>query len=170
MKIKNRFSVFAITFLIVGLFFLGFTAVDASGVVIPAGCCTTEDGGGQCVACEDGDSCVTSEDFCESQGGFFTEGFICFDEGAGAICGVAKISDGCCVIEPNNCQDSVSSASCFLDFPGAEIWVRNESCINVPQCNAPRNVPTLSNWGMIALAAIFILVGVWAITRKKAAA
>lgn len=31
-------------------------------------------------------------------------------------------------------------------------------------------IPTLSNWGLIALTALFILVGIWAITRKKAEA
>ncbi len=34
----------------------------------------------------------------------------------------------------------------------------------------PLNIPTLSQWGMIAMAGIFILVGIWAISRKKAEA
>ena len=35
---------------------------------------------------------------------------------------------------------------------------------------SPRNIPTMSQWGMIGLALLLIVVGIWAITRKKATA
>jgi len=171
MKIKNRISIFTVTFLMVGLFFLVFTTMDASAGAAPpkVGCCTTEEGGGQCVGCAGDSSCLTSQNFCSSQDGFFDIG-ICFNTDDGAVCGAAKTTEGCCVIEPNHCVDAQSSEQCFGNNPDAEIWVNNESCVNVPQCNAARNVPTLSHWGLIALAGLFILVGIWAITRKKAEA
>ena len=35
---------------------------------------------------------------------------------------------------------------------------------------AQRSIPALSGWGLYALTGVFILVGVWAITRRKAQA
>ena len=36
--------------------------------------------------------------------------------------------------------------------------------------SGPRPIPTLSHWGLIAMAGILVLVGIWGITRKKAVA
>ncbi len=36
--------------------------------------------------------------------------------------------------------------------------------------SGPRPIPTLSQWGFIAMAGILVLVGIWGITRKKAEA
>lgn len=33
-----------------------------------------------------------------------------------------------------------------------------------------RNIPTMSQWGLIAMAGILVLIGIWGITRKKAEA
>jgi len=34
----------------------------------------------------------------------------------------------------------------------------------------PLNIPTLSQWGLIVMAGILVLIGIWGITRKKAEA
>lgn len=36
--------------------------------------------------------------------------------------------------------------------------------------SASRSIPALSDWGLLGLAAVFVLAGVWGITRKKAQA
>jgi exosortase sorting signal-containing protein len=170
MKIINRVSVFVVTFLMVGLFFLALTGNEASGVASPPGCCTTEMDGGVCAGCPGGESCLTSQEFCSSEGGFFSKG-VCFEDGEGAVCGVGVVTEGCCVVASDQCVDGVLADECFFgEFPDAELWVSGEACINVPQCSVVRNIPTLSQWGLIAMAGIFILVGIWAITRKKAEA
>lgn len=46
---------------------------------------------------------------------------------------------------------------------------RGRFIVNAPP-PGPLPIPTLSEWGLIAMAGLFILVGIWAITRKKAAA
>lgn len=134
-------------------------------------CCTTEQDGGQCVGCPEGAICTSTVDFCESEGGFLGLGNSCFNNPDGAQCGTAIESAGCCVLENGTCEDLGASDGCFLreGSPG-EIFVGGLSCSLVPQCTPTRNIPTMSNWGLLTLAAIIILVGVWGITRKKAQA
>lgn len=174
MKVKT--SLFITTLLLAGLFFLPLSAnMSNAGVAPPgppeptqkAGCCTTEDESGQCIGCPEGATCLTGQDFCESEEGFFAPGS-CFDDGGGATCENEFIGQGCCIVEPGSCADDVDAETCFTEVSLlSDQWVGNTSCSDIPRCTPTRNIPTMSNWGLIALAGIFILAGIWAITRKK---
>lgn len=173
MKSNTKVSTFVAAFIFACLIFsISSTDISkAEPIPIPApGCCTTQEDGGQCVGCPEGEECQASGNFCNAEGGFFSKG-TCFDDGGGAVCGDGTEDEGCCVIEAGSCSDDVNIESCFLGTPGGpELFVRGASCSVVPQCTVTRNIPTMSNWGLIALAGIFILVGIWAITKKKAEA
>ena len=171
MKIKTNLYIFIVSFLIAGFLFQTINTELAGAIAVVPGCCTTEEGGGECVACPEGDTCFASSTFCVGEDLFFSSVGACVDDGEGAMCVETEPVDGCCVIEPGNCVNEIDIESCFIgqsEFP--DIFVSGQSCGNVPQCIPTRNVPTLSNWGLIALAAVLVLVGIWAITRKKATA
>ncbi len=53
--------------------------------------------------------------------------------------------------------------------PGQDPELSEITCAFV-NLATPRPIPTLSQWGLMALAGIFILVGIWGISRKKAEA
>ena len=172
---KNQISIFIATFLIIGFFFLALPEKGFAGMDFMLGCCRTvdqpaNDPGGVCVGCQDA-GCFTSESFCESEGGFFIEGPICFEEGGeGARCGDSLITDGCCVTEQGVCFDDETAQECSGNIAGGEIWVSQTSCSEVPQCNDVSNVPTLSEWGLIAMAAILGFIGLFMVLRKKVTA
>lgn len=170
MTVKNNASLFIATLFLIGLLFPALSPDVAYGGFSAVGCCTTELEGGSCVACPEDENCVASQDFCESQDGFFDKGG-CRTVDGSAACGPIVQTDGCCVVEPGSCVDDIDTEACFLGLSGSpELWVSNTSCSEVPECTITRNIPTMSNWGLIALAAVFVMVGVWAITRKKAEA
>ena len=145
----------------------------AYGGIMPSleiGCCTTEEKGGQCVDCPNGETCVTSNFFCDDAGGFFSQG-ACSEDGGGATCQSAISREGCCVVQPGSCVDNLGVETClFGNDGGAGLWVSGQQCAAVPQCTLTRNIPTLSNWALIVTAGILVLVGIWGITRKKAEA
>ena len=176
MKVNTKITAFIAVFILTGLMFYVLNTNFAHGIAPPgppgqvAGCCTTADGGGQCVGCPEGGTCLSTGDFCESEGGFFEKGACSVVDGS-ASCGGAVAGTGCCVIEPGSCVSDISGDSCFSgEFSEVEIFVAGAACSEVPQCTITRNIPTMSNWGLIALAAVFVLAGIWAITRKKAQA
>ena len=75
MKLNTKVSILTASLLLAGLLFPLLSANVALGVPVPnIGCCTTEDGGGQCVGCPEGATCTSSEDFCNNENGFFDEG------------------------------------------------------------------------------------------------
>ena len=165
--VKNRISILIATFLIIGFFFLAFPEKGYSG--IPFGCCKTPDNGtSSCIGCESG--CATSQDFCNSQNGDFTDSFeICIDEG-GALCDPTNPQlPGCCIMESGDCMEDIEFQTCFDDreFMG-EIWF-DSTCAGVPQC-APAPIPTFNQWGLIVLAGILGIVGFMVIRRKKVSA
>ena len=173
MKVNSNVSIYTITLFALGLVFLVISAneVSAIGPVIEPGCCKTQEVGGQCIGCPEGDACFASSIYCEGEDGVFSSGGACIDEGEGAFCGKVETTDGCCVIEPGRCVDDTDIESCFLGTPGGpEIFASGASCFDIPRCTPTRNVPTLSNWALIATAAVLVLVGIWGITRKKAQA
>ena len=168
MKIKT--TLVLTTFLLVGLVFQLLNTNVAFGVGPVLGCCTTDGIGSQCVGCPEGEPCTSTSDYCDSQDGLFLKG-ACRDMGEGAQCVAVAEQEGCCVLENGACENLGASDGCFIreGSPG-EIFVGGVSCSLVPQCTPTRNIPTMSNWGLVALAAVIILVGVWGITRKKAQA
>jgi len=112
--IKNRFSLFIATFLIIGFFFLALPENGYSGLAMtPIGCCQLEGGGG-CADAEDGIRCTA--------GAFFPDQI---------------------------CNDATGQ------------------CIQ-PAINTP--IPTISEWGLIAMAGILGIVGFMVIRRRKVTA
>ena len=173
--IKNRLSLFIAAFLIVGFFFLALPEKGYSGgAFFDFGCCTTLEDGGDCVGCESG--CATSEAFCNEIGGNFDlspMSQICEDsppdQDADCIFKVVT-TPGCCLTDSDDCIES-SFVDCFDDVVVGEIWFDGVSCSEVPQCqivNTP--IPTLSEWGLIAIAAVLGVVGFMVIRRRKATA
>lgn len=138
------------------------------------GCCrsTAISPGGVCIACE-GQSCVTTSTLCDAEDGFFTPADICETTNDGAVCVAGPpIGLGCCVVPPQQqpeCIDGVGIESCILGENGA-VWVAGESCSNVSLCQEPiisRNVPTLTEWGLIALAGTLGIIGLIMVIRRN---
>ena len=173
MKLYNKASIFTVAFLTAAFLFPMLSVNVAHGGIMPilsTGCCTTLDGGGQCIDCPDGETCITTNFFCEDAGGFFEKG-ACSEVDGEATCESAISREGCCVIEPGSCVDNLDDGTCFFENEGgAELWVSGQQCAAVPQCTLTRNIPTLSNWALIVTAGILVLVGIWGITRKRAEA
>jgi len=157
-------STFVIAFLIIGFFFVALPEEGISSIA--DGCCIKD---GACAGCESG--CITTPDFCIDKGSTGEEG-VCFDEGLGpAICGHTDEQEGCCVLGPVNCVEDIGVVDCFRVQMG-DIWNPGDSCSEVPQCakvNTP--IPTLSQWGLITMAAILGVIGfIMVIRRRKATA
>jgi len=160
---KNRISLFVATFLIIGFFFLALPEKGFTGFTF--GCCIDPDAsGGICVGC--GSGCATSEGFCLDNGGILMDdGGVCRLK-TGAQCDSTPEDTGCCLISEGNCNDGQEVGSC--DGEGI-VWFEGDSCSNVPQC-APPAVPTLSEWGLIAMAGVLGIVGYLVIRRRKVTA
>ena len=169
MRIKTHVSIFILAIFTAGFLFTLSNADVARAMAVPYGCCTTEEKGGQCIGCPDGQACNTSEAYCIEEDGFFSFSTLCDDSGGDAICTSAQAEFGCCVVEPGSCVDDLNTDQCFFGFPETpQIWVPGQSCSAVPQCEVVRNIPTLSNWALIVTAGVLVLVGIWGITRKRA--
>ncbi len=175
MMLKNRFSLFAATFLIIGLFFLALPEKGFSGTSSATfGTCCIDLSDGECITCEFF-ACAYSKSFCEQElGGDFESGAggVCVDDDKGPRCGDGDPEVlGCCVIEEGNCEDGVIRGDCFDEQgEGADFWVFNESCSDVPECAPlPKNVPTLSGWGLISLAVVLGILGIagFIVMRKR---
>lgn len=110
----------------------------------------------------------------------------CSYEGDDTICeGINLCSDvpGCCFldpneenfalanrqIDPNRCVET-TAFMCSIDG-GAFQGIGTSCQINFPQeCSFPtRNVPTLSEWGLVATAAIMGSIALMILVRRKAA-
>ena len=87
-------------------------------------------------------------------------------------CGIAPLPlEGCCVIEPGECEITTEDSCVEL---GGVYQGDNVSCDGIDECLAPpppvRNVPTISQWGMIVVAGLLGIVGFMVIRRKKVTA
>jgi len=164
MMIKNRFSLFVTTFLIIGFFFLALPEKGYSGIR-PLGCC--EDIADNCIGCG---SLECAIQFSECEGipvsGGFSPGEACFDNDK---CSTPKEGDfGCCVISAGSCNENQE----FEDCDGVGIaWFFDANCSEVPEC-APivTDVPTLNEWGLIAMVGILGIVGFMVMRRRKVTA
>ena len=168
---KKSISIFISSFLIVGILLLAAAENVYAGP--PANtfgsCCITQDR--ECIGCEFF-GCAYSRSFCEQElGGDFEPGVggVCVTEGDQTRCGDGDPEiPGCCVIEEGICEDEIIRGNCFNDQgEGAEFWVFQEACSNVPACEPrERPIPTFSQWGLIALAVVLGIFGFIAIRRK----
>jgi exosortase sorting signal-containing protein len=107
------------------------------------------------IVAEDGQNMVTVTETLPT--GWSLDGIEC-------VQGIANCGEGeffpCLSITIDEESNSIT-ASCLDNDTGSCTFTNSTK---------PLNIPTLSQWGMIAMAGIFILVGIWAITRKKAEA
>ena len=171
MMIRNRISLFVATCLIIGFFSLALPEKGYSGVAqISGGCCL--DNIATCFGC-DGFDCVLSEDACFELGGNPAGGLsvcLALDQGGTFCTNQPSEASGCCLIETANCSNNQTRSECFGEGGNeAEIWYFEESCSNIPRCTPPI-VPTLSEWGLIAMAGIIGIVGFMVLRRRKVTA
>lgn len=93
---------------------------------------------------------------------------------------IPPLPGGCCqyvgVVPSNLGQDICADISPGLKCPFNSDrqlvgFFELETCnLSTGQCEVPRNVPTLSEWGLIAMAGVMGLVGFILLRRKKATA
>jgi len=156
-------STFIIAFLIVGFFFLALPEKGFSGVNL--GCCITEIPGGECLGCGLLEDCAISEGDCPADALFFN-GEACLTNGIEECKNLEGTELGCCVITAGNCNDNQLIGAC--DEGEGIAWFIDTDCSEVPQC-APINnpIPTLSEWGLIAIAVVLGIVGFMVMRRRK---
>lgn len=164
MMIKN------ITFAISALIMFSFLLValpQTSISSVPQGCCINPVSD-TCFGCIGG-GCATQEEYCIDNGGNPAAEGICFDGLAGASCQGTEFETGCCVVEPGDCLEDEGSRSCF-DGEHGIFWHPGQACEEVAQCSAPRDIPTLSEWGLIAMAGVLGIIGFMVMRRRKVSA
>jgi exosortase sorting signal-containing protein len=159
----NKKSILALAAPFLVFSFLLFALPEIGISSVPQGCCINE-ATDSCVGCVDG--CATQEDFCIEQGGTVAGEGICFDSPVGAICGETASEVGCCVVSPGECVDNTDSRGCF-DTELGITWNPGNICSQVAECTVTRNIPTLSEWGLIAMAGILGIAGLIIAIRKR---
>ena len=153
-------TIFTITLFIFSIFLFGLPEQSVAGVALgPLGCCSLSGG---CTGCQPLETCAIREENCD--GVVFAPGDVCVGEFA---CTSPGDFDGCCVLTEGLCMDDESYGEC--DSAESLAWFENESCSDVPQCAEPvvSSVPTIAEWGLIALAGILGLVGFMVLKRRK---
>jgi len=166
MKITNSLSLIVLSIMYVTFLTVIFPKI---GVSQPAtlGCCYNRDAN-ECVGCVG--NCSLSQELCGSNSWYVNgdEGYKCVlvPPDQDQSCEPAS-GPGCCEYNERNCVDDVDFSACN----GVGVaWFEQESCSNVPQClqavQAP--IPTLTNWGFIALGGILVAAGLYAIRRRMA--
>jgi hypothetical protein len=164
MMFKKQISLFVATFFIIGFFFVALPEKGYSGVPTELGCCTV---GPECIGCEPLNNCAISTSACIDIGGDgIRSGEVC---ASGAACPPPQ-GLGCCVISEGNCFGEGILAACELELGMA--WFENADCSEVPQCPQAvvSPIPTLSEWGLIAMVAVLGIVGFMVIRRRKVTA
>ena len=155
-------SLFATALLISGFIIFTFAEKSYSGVAA-LGCCLIAPD--VCTGCGDLE-CALNRDMCAQAGGDGdVPGSICVD----GTCESAQ-GTGCCVVDEEECQEDIGIETCDRTFEG-QAWFRGVSCNEVSLCGqqpSVSNVPSLSQWGLIAMAVILGIVGFYVIRRKKA--
>ena len=168
--LKNKISLFISTFLIISFFFLALPEEGYSGLN-PLGCCITPPGDEQiCIGCDDDLTCAIRENDCPSPEGIFFTGSTCITiSGGNDDCEPNPTGPGCCVISAGNCNNNQLIGACDEDEGMA--WFLDTDCSEVPQCqivNTP--IPTITQWGLIALASILGIISFIVIRRRKVTA
>ena len=160
---RFRFSYFAVTLLIFGIFFLTTANAQES---ISLGCCKTVTGTPACVGCGDGGlNCAIDGSLCVETN-FFELGLVCAESSiAGeAICEAAQ-TNGCCVTSKGDCADDVSFDSCQ-----GQHWFEDASCSVVPMCSPaePSNGHLDRNIIIIVVLVVILALVLYRIKRPGA--
>lgn len=156
-----RLSIFGAAFIITALLFLASPENGFS----QGGCCRTPDNL-SCLGCVSG--CASTESYCDARGGIFigvTDA--CVSE-FGDCGDLPPATTGCCQVEAGSCMESRTYDQCFGADNG-NFWLAGESCTALPQCGLAQ-IPTMSEWGLIALAGVLGAALLFFIRRKRAAA
>jgi hypothetical protein len=140
------------------------------------GCCI--DDGLNCIGCglqEDGLDCAITQDNCPIGGTNFEVGQVCLTVPGGEDrCDPDTSSFGCCVLEGGSCEDGRVFGLCNSNAA----WFQGVQCSEVPECpqfvppinNITSPIPTLSQWGLIAMAGVLGIVGFIVMRRRKVSA
>ena len=148
-----------------GLFFvtLSLSAISADESFAQGGCCRTPDNA-FCLGCDA--NCAATESLCEALDGIFigvTQA--CVSE-FGDCGDLAPGLTGCCLGSGGACSEGVSYDACFSG--GGQFWAEGDCAVS--SFCASSDIPTMSEWGLIATALVLAAVGAGYITlrRKKA--
>lgn len=155
---RSLATLFAVLFVTLSL-----AAVPADESFAQGGCCRTPDNA-FCLGCDA--NCAATETFCEALDGIFI--------GVNQAC-VSEFGDcedlapgltGCCLGSQGSCSEGVSYDACFSG--GGQFWSEGECAVS--SFCASSNIPTMSEWGLIATALVLAIIGAGYITlrRKKA--
>lgn len=132
------------------------------------GCCYNNEAN-ECIGCAGGD-CSLSQELCGSNSWYVNgnEGYKCvlvLPEQQQS-CEPAS-GPGCCVYNERDCVDDVDFSTCN---GVGEAWYEQEACSNVSLClqSVQAPIPTLTEWGLVALGGALVLIGLYAIRRRKA--
>jgi hypothetical protein len=117
---------------------------------------------GCCQLPGEGDNCRdTTNVVCAAENGAFFEGGMCMLE---EFCELPP--EGCCVIEPGVCEITTEGACAAED---GDYQGDGSFCEGNPECEVPiipTNVPTIGQWGMIAMAGLLGIFSLFIIMRR----
>lgn len=169
MRKRNFILLYGVLFLTLGLFVFLNPEKAYSGIPFSLGCCLQQNGTSSCLGCgEFGERCAVPQQQCldDLNGDFFQGGSFCTEGTPGeARCLIGGPSEGCCVFEDGDCSDNVTVSSC-----GGDLWYIGSPCSEILQCTQRETVPTMSTWGIIAMAGILGIVGFIVIRKRMASA
>ena len=160
-----RISAFVVSFLLFGLLFTALPQNSYAGIgMTTLGCCF--DNNNECLSCGIFESCAVEESQCDTVNGNFSEGLVCFETQLSA-CADPGTDAGCCILARGECEGGISLNQCSNS--GGAGWLLDQDCNEIVQCaGLTRNVPSLSQWGLIAVAAALGVVGLFGVLRRKA--
>ena len=159
-----------LTLIIFAFLFLSLSETAYAGASIGTLWCCMGDSG--CIGCGEQEICAISSDECPDQTGTeFYAGELCITTNEDEC----KTPDGgelgCCVVADDVCIEATTVAGCN-QVQGIS-WFAGVPCFDVPQCQEDQvdtAVPTLSEWGLIAMASVLGIVGFMVIRRRQVSA
>ena len=180
---RNQISLFVVSFLFVGILFLVLPEKGYSEL----GCCLILDelSAVGCVGCKNpaSEQCAVLSNACQGQNRDFSEGKFCTGKAGlpnDTECKSTQNDEGCCTFNDGSCLANISLDACSeltgsvsWNDPGLdECFSANNKCQRLNEGPSGRSVeiPTLGQWGLIALAAALGIVGTIIYLRRKAAA
>jgi len=139
---------------------LSLAAISTEESLAQGGCCRTPDNA-FCLGCDS--NCAATENLCESLNGIFI--------GSTQAC-VSEFGDcgslpdgltGCCLGSEGICSEAVTYDECFGG--GGQFWSAGQ-CSTTTFC-ARSNIPTMSEWGLIATSLVLGVAGAGYIVIRR---